>query len=146
MTNEKLCCDLEHSKLLAETGLMEDVEADLIFVDGEFHQPWEIYFYDDSYGETQACDYAYLIKQSEDPEDYATYRLDRLLAKLQELSVGQQYISAPVPGYSLPQFIHLHLSLMSHSPFLCNVGSLETNIIVHHRMYFTFRFLDIHFL
>jgi NifU-like protein involved in Fe-S cluster formation len=30
MTNEKLCCDLEHAKLLAETGLMKDVKADHI--------------------------------------------------------------------------------------------------------------------
>jgi hypothetical protein len=35
MINEKLCCDLEHSKLLAETGLMREVENDGFFTVAE---------------------------------------------------------------------------------------------------------------
>jgi hypothetical protein len=84
MTNEKLCCDLEHAKLLAETGLMKDVEADGCFLDTIFYSANK-----SVYIKLYGC-YMSATKLS---NALPTYRLDKILAMLPEWCYsGELYV------------------------------------------------------
>jgi hypothetical protein len=75
-SNEQLCCDREHAKLLAETGLMGDVEADGYWT--SFCNGFRI---EEFSGKTLFRERPY---ESGMAQNYKTYRLDKILTMLPE--------------------------------------------------------------
>jgi hypothetical protein len=73
MTDESLCCDLEHAKLLAETGLLRLEDADGVFLENVFYDHYEVRYI------KLYASYCKIVKM---PGALPTFRLDKVVAML----------------------------------------------------------------
>jgi hypothetical protein len=98
MTNEKLCCDLEHAKLLAETGLMG-----IILVDGYWQQVKPDGTWSRGDGFIFVEELA-IRRDCHGVTTYETYRFDKIRAVLPEwcsVLAKSRYLIEAVPDREL---------------------------------------------